>query len=188
MTPQFWWYASRSTGIVAWALSAAAMIWGLLLSTRSARGLAKPVWVLDLHRYLGALTLAAVAAHMGALVADSYVAFDLADLLVPGASAWKTLPVAYGVISFWLFLAVEASSLARKRIPNTWWRRIHLSSFVAYILATVHYLQAGTERTNPVMLITVEVVTAAILFLTILRVLAHRRPKRAAPKRTPVAA
>ena len=80
------------------------------------------------------------------------------------------------------------SSLLKRQLSRTAWARIHLLSFLAYILATAHYLQAGTERTNPVMLITVEVVTAAILFLTILRVLAHRRPKRAAPKRTAVAA
>jgi hypothetical protein len=71
MNEQFFWYAARSTGIVAWALAAAAVIWGLLLSTRSARGLAKPVWVLDLHRYLGVLTLVVTASHLGALVADS---------------------------------------------------------------------------------------------------------------------
>ncbi len=45
MTPKIWWYLARSTGIVAWALAAASVIWGLLLSTRSARGIAKPVWV-----------------------------------------------------------------------------------------------------------------------------------------------
>ena len=90
ITPKIWWYASRSTGIVAWVLAAAAVIWGLLLSTRSARGLAKPSWVLDLHRYLGALSVLMVLAHMGTLMADSFVQFSWADLLVPGSSAWKT--------------------------------------------------------------------------------------------------
>lgn len=179
MTPQFWWYASRASGIVAWALSAAAVIWGLLLSTRSARGIAKPSWVLDLHRYLGALTLAAVGVHLGALVADTYVPFSLADLFVPGASSWKTVPVALGVISFWLLVLVEVTSLVRKRLPNKVWARIHLSSFIAYLLATMHYLQAGTERTNPALLFAVEVTTAAVIFLTVLRILAPRRTRRA---------
>ena len=49
MNGHFWWYASRSTGLVAWGAAAASVIWGLLLSTRSARGLAKPAWVLDLR-------------------------------------------------------------------------------------------------------------------------------------------
>lgn len=178
MTDKIWWYAARASGIVAWALAAASVIWGLLLSTRSARGLAKPVWVLDLHRYLGALTLIAVGVHMGALIADSFVPFDLTDLLVPGASAWKTVPVALGVVAFWLFAIVEVSSLARKRLPNKVWARIHLLSFVAYVLATLHYLQAGTERTNPILLLLVEAASAVVLGLTILRILTPRRSRR----------
>ena len=179
MSPQFWWYAARSTGIVAWALSAAAVIWGLLLSTRSARGLAKPAWVLDLHRWLGALTIVVTVAHLGALVADSYIHFDLVDLLVPGASAWKTGAVAWGVVAFWIFVAVEVSSLAKKRLPHKVWVRIHLLSFAAYVMATAHYLTAGTERTNPIVLFSVEIVTAAVLFLTLLRILAPRRARSA---------
>lgn len=182
MTGQFWWYAARSTGIVAWALSAAAVIWGLLLSTRSARGLAKPAWVLDLHRWLGALTIVVTVAHLGALVADSYVQFDLLDLLVPGASSWKTGAVAWGVLAFWAFLAVEVSSLLKKRIPHRAWVRIHLLSFAAYVMATAHYLTAGTERTNPIVLFSVEIVTAIVLFLTLLRILAPRRARGAATR------
>ena len=185
MTPQFWWYATRASGIVAWALAAAAVIWGLLLSTRSARGVAKPNWVLDLHRYLGALTLAAVAVHLGALVADTYVPFGIADLFVPGASDWKTLPVAYGVIAFWLIVLVEVTSLLRKRMPNKVWARIHMSSFIAYVLATLHYLQAGTEHTNAALLLTVEVVSAGVISLTVLRILTPRRRRRAAAAASP---
>ena len=187
MNPKFWWYAARSTGIVAWALAAAAVLWGLLLSTRSARGLAKPVWVLDLHRWLGALTIAFTLAHMGALVGDNFVHFGAGDLLVPGVSPWKTMPVAIGIIAFWMFLAVEVSSLFRKRLPNKVWVRIHLLSFLAYVAATVHYLQAGTERTNPVLLLVVEVVTGAVLFLTVLRILTPRRSRRS-PKPVPASA
>jgi DMSO/TMAO reductase YedYZ heme-binding membrane subunit len=183
MTPQFWWYAARSTGIVAWGLSAAAVIWGLLLSTRSARGLAKPAWVLDLHRWLGALTIVVTLAHLGALVADSYVQFDLVDLLVPGASGWKTGAVAWGVVAFWAFLAVEVSSLLKKRLPHKAWVRIHLLSFAAYVMVTMHYLTAGTERTNPLVLFSVEIVTAIVLFLTLLRILAPRRAKGASPRK-----
>ena len=185
MSTKFWWYAARSSGIVAWGVASASVIWGLLLSTRSARGIAKPSWILDLHRFLGALTLAAVAVHLGALVADSFVPFGLADLFVPGASSWKTVPVAFGVIAFWMLVAVELSSLFRKQLPNKVWARIHLLSFVAYVLATVHYLQAGTERTNPAMLLLVEIVSAVVLGLTLLRILTPRRARRTvAPARS----
>jgi DMSO/TMAO reductase YedYZ heme-binding membrane subunit len=174
------WYAARSTGMVAWALAAASVIWGLLLSTRSARGLAKPAWVLDLHRFLGLLTLVMTAAHLAALVGDNFVHFGAADLFVPGASAWKTAPVAWGVLAFWSFVAVEVTSLAKKHIAHRTWARVHLLSFAAYVLATAHYLQAGTERTNPMVLLTVEAVSALVLFLTLLRILVPRRRRTAA--------
>jgi hypothetical protein len=45
-------------------------------------------------------------------------------------------------------------------------------------MATAHYLQAGTERTNPIVLLSVEAVTAVVLYLTLLRVLAHRKARR----------
>lgn len=175
MSPKLWWYLARSTGMVAWALAAASVIWGLLLSTRSARGIAKPAWVLDLHRHLAMLTLVVTGIHLGALVADSFVPFDLADLLVPGASSWKTRPVALGVVAFWLLVAVEVSSLLKARMANRTWARIHLASFGAYVLATLHFLQAGTERTNVAVALTVQVVTAIVLYLTLLRILVPRR-------------
>lgn len=174
MNGHFWWYASRSTGLVAWGAAAASVIWGLLLSTRSARGLAKPAWVLDLHRWLAVLTLVATGAHLGSLVADSYVHFGLADLLVPMASGWKPVAVAWGIVAFWLLVVVEVSSLVKPKIPHKLWARLHLLSFVAYVLATLHYLQAGTESSNAAVLLTVEVVTGLVLFLTLLRILAPR--------------
>lgn len=190
MNGQLWWFAARATGIVAWAVAAAAVIWGLLLSTRSARGVAKPAWVLDLHRYLGALTLVVTAAHVAFLIADSYVPFDLGDVLVPGMSAWKTAPVAWGVIALWLLVVVEVSSLLKRRLPHRAWVRVHLLSFVAYALATVHFLQAGTERTNPVVLLAVEVVSAVVLYLTLVRILATRssRARPSTPGVTPASA
>jgi DMSO/TMAO reductase YedYZ heme-binding membrane subunit len=88
--------------------------------------------------------------------------------------------VAWGIVAFWMLLLVEVTSLVRKQLPNRLWARIHLLSFGAYVLATLHYLQAGTERTNPVLLVLVEVVSATVLGLTILRILV---PRRATPRR-----
>jgi DMSO/TMAO reductase YedYZ heme-binding membrane subunit len=171
MRDQFWWYVARASGMVAWATAAMAVVWGLLLSTKAAKGRARPAWLLDLHRYLGGLAVLLTLTHLGALVADTFVHFGPADLLVPGASPYKRLGVATGIVAFWLLVLVELTSLARKRLSKRVWSRIHLSSFVAYVLATLHYLQVGTERTNPVMLLTVEVTTALVLGLTVYRVL-----------------
>jgi DMSO/TMAO reductase YedYZ heme-binding membrane subunit len=146
---QVWWHLARSSGLVAWALAALTVLWGLALSTRALGRRPKAPWLLDLHRFLGGLTVLFVGVHLLGLWADSYVQFDAADLFVPFASSWRPVAVAWGVIAFYFLLAVEVTSLLMKRLPKRWWRRIHLTSYLVYGLATVHLLTAGTDATSP---------------------------------------
>src|SRR5439155_733185 len=60
------WYTARASGIVAWALLSASVLWGLALSTRALGKRPRPNWILDLHRFVGG---AAVAFGGSALVA-----------------------------------------------------------------------------------------------------------------------
>ena len=122
MNPQVWWYVARASGIIAWLLLTASVIWGVLLSTDAFPTHRRPAWLLDLHRWLGGLTVAFVAAHLAALVADSYTHFDLADLAIPYASEWRPGAVALGVVATWCLVAVEATSLAMRRLPRKLWR------------------------------------------------------------------
>jgi predicted ferric reductase len=183
MNEKLWWYIARSTGIVAWALIAAAVIWGLLLSTRLLEGHPAPKWLLDLHRFLGALAVGFTGLHLLGLFADSYTSFGPTDLLVPFASAWKPLPVALGVVAMYLLVAVEASSLMMRRIPRRWWRWIHLTSFGSYWLATIHGIAAGTDRSGPLLFSAYVVVSGLVVFLTVFRVLADRRSAKPVPRR-----
>ena len=82
MNPQFWWYLARATGVMAWGLSTAAVLWGLFLHTRALGKNPTAPWLLDLHRHLGGLTVLFVLAHMSALVADSFVHFGWSELLM----------------------------------------------------------------------------------------------------------
>ena len=34
MNPQFWWYVARAAGIVGWLFLTAAVLWGIMLSTK----------------------------------------------------------------------------------------------------------------------------------------------------------
>jgi len=180
--PKFWWYVTRATGLVAWAVAAASVLWGLVLSTRSARGMVRPAWVLDLHRFLGGLTILVLGVHIGSIAADSFVHFGLADLFVPGHTPYKTTAIALGIVALWLLLLIEVTSLLRRRLPKRLWSVVHLSSFAVYVLATFHFVLAGTERTNPAVLLVVETTSAAVLFFTLVRILVPRRPAlRAVP-------
>ena len=54
--------------------------------------------MLDLHRFLGGMTVVFVGLHIGSLAADSFVGFDWDDLLVPYALAWRPGAVAWGIL------------------------------------------------------------------------------------------
>jgi DMSO/TMAO reductase YedYZ heme-binding membrane subunit len=187
LDPKVWWYTSRATGLVAWVLLGFAVVWGLLLSTKALNKSTTPAWLLGLHRQLGGLAVVFVAVHMGVLTLDHYAPFSVRDLLVPMASRWRPGPVAWGVAAFYLLLAVELTSLLGKRFPKPWWRRIHLLSFPLFVVATVHLFLAGTERSNPAVLLAATVVSTVVLFLLIVRILARYAP-RAASTRVPAAA
>ena len=57
VTPKLSWYIARSSGIVSWILLTASVMWGLLLSARVLYKATAPGWLLDLHRYLGGLSI-----------------------------------------------------------------------------------------------------------------------------------
>jgi predicted ferric reductase len=75
LNSQLSWYAARASGLVAWAIVTLSILWGLALSTRLLRRKGVPAWLLDLHKFLGTLSIVFVAVHVAALVADNFVYF-----------------------------------------------------------------------------------------------------------------
>ena len=163
MDPQLWWYTARAGGIVALALAATSVVWGLLLSTRILQGRPSGAWLLDLHRFVGGAAVIFTGIHLAGLVADTYVHFGVADLLVPFASGWKTGAVAWGIVAFYLLLAVEISSLVMNRIPRKWWK------------GALHGALAGTDAGNPIYVGSMVGLIVLVSGLTVHRVLTARK-------------
>lgn len=180
------WYVARSSGIVAWFLLAAAFVWGVLLAGRLLGTRPKPAWMLDLHRWLGGLAVTFTGVHVLGLVADTYVHFGWVEVLVPFGSSWKPWQTAAGVVALWLLVAVEATSLLMRRLGRRSWRRVHLTSFGLFWMATLHGITAGTDAGNPALRIgmlgsvTVAVVAVGHRVLTAGRPVRPRRPIGAA--------
>ncbi len=174
---QLAWYVARSSGIVAWALLAAGVLWGLLLSTKAKAFGAKPRpnWTLDLHRFLGGAGVAFVGVHVVAILLDTYTHFGLADVLVPFASSWHPVAVAWGIVGFYLLLAVEITSLLRKRLSKRAWRLTHLLSFPLYVTATTHAFSAGTDAGSRIFQALAVTVSLLIVALTARRIAQARR-------------
>jgi DMSO/TMAO reductase YedYZ heme-binding membrane subunit len=181
---QLFWYTARASGLVSWALLSASMLWGLVLSTKLRPPRIRPNWTLDLHRYLGGLAVIFVGVHVAALMFDTYVGFGLAQVLVPFASHWKPVAVAWGVVGFYLLLAVELSSLARKHLPNRLWRRLHFLAFPLYGVATLHMLTAGTDARTALALLAVAAAGVTIGALTAVRsgIMAPAAPRSQSPR------
>lgn len=178
---QLWWYLARASGLVAWLLLTASVLWGLFLSTNLLQRLRRRAWLLDLHRWLGGLTVCFVALHIGALVADSYVSFDLADVLVPLASGWRTGAVALGVVAMWALVAVELTSLALRRLPRATWKAVHLTSYLGFWATSLHAALAGTDTANPLYVWTAVGSIVAVVFAVTYRVLTRREPRGPRP-------
>lgn len=178
MSEQLWWFLARGSGVVAWLFLTASVLWGIFLSTDLFPKHRRPAWLLDLHRWLGGLTVAFVVVHVASLIADSYVQFDLADVLVPFASEWKPGPVALGVLAMWGLVAVEATSLAMKRLPKRIWRGIHLTSYVTFWFSGLHGAFAGTDALQPLFLITLLISVVGVVFAGTYRMLNGRKRRR----------
>jgi len=174
------WFVARSSGLIAWALLAASVVWGLAISTRVLNGRPRPAWLLDLHRYLGGIATVFVGVHMIALLSDTYVHFGLASVLVPFASSWHPVAVAWGISAFYLLLAVEMTSLIRARLPRRLWRATHYASFPLFIVATIHALSAGTDAHTWAFELVAALAVMAVVALTALRIGGERPPRRVA--------
>lgn len=182
-----WWYLARSSGLVAAVLLAAAFVWGILLATRLLKPIKSKPWVLDLHRWLGGLTVFFVALHLVALVADSYLEFDLSTILIPFASDWRPLAVTWGVVALYLLAAIQLTSWTRirSRLSRKAWHAIHLASFPLLWLVAIHAGAAGTDVGSRWYVISLFVLTGLLVFVVLYRVLAGTGRRTAEQSRNP---
>jgi ring-1,2-phenylacetyl-CoA epoxidase subunit PaaE len=178
--PQFWWYLARASGLVAWALLSTTVVWGLLLRTGLLGQWVPWAWTAAVHRFLGMISVLFTGLHVTGLLLDSYVQLSLGDLLVPLASSWRPVPVAFGVVGGYLLLAVLGTSLLASRLPRRWWKRVHLTSYLLFWSATMHLVTAGTDAGNGAVRAVVAGTLIAVLLLTLVRVTSSVRSSRAA--------
>ena len=189
MNTHIYWYTSRATGIVAYALLAASVAWGISHSIRLLRQ-PRPPWMLDMHRFLSGLACIFVLVHVFVLLFDNFAKYTFLDLLVPFAAQSKlatkdAVPMALGIVSLYLLLAVEGTSLAIKHLPRKFWKAIHYLSYALFAFVTVHVLLMGTDTGNVLMQWFVLICCAINVFLVIVRIASPKRDPQ--PDRTPSA-
>ncbi|MET8329521.1 2Fe-2S iron-sulfur cluster-binding protein [Streptomyces sp. NPDC005181] len=184
MDPRLWWYVARATGLTAWWLVSLAALWGLLLSTRVLGGRPAPAWLLDLHRWLGGLSLTFTVLHLAALVLDPELSFGWMQLLVPFAREANPIAQACGVLALYFLAAVQTTSLLKSKLPERIWRYVHRTAFVVFVSATAHTFTAGSDAGGPLVQYSGALIGAAFVFLVVYRLAAGRRVRHTAA-RTP---
>ena len=83
--------------------------------------------------------------------------------------------MAWGIVALYLLIAIEVTSLWRRHLPASWWRRLHVVSIAVFPLGTIHALTAGTDA-GPLFRKAVLGVTALVVFLWGLRLIVPRWP------------
>lgn len=149
MSGQLWqqvtWDVARAGGMVAYILLTLSVALGLALSVRWQRPRWPRLFTNDLHSFVTLLSLVFIAVHVLAVLVDPYMRFGLRDILVPLASSYRPVWMAFGIVALYLMLAIWISTQLRSRIGYAWWRRLHTGTFAVYLLTTIHGLGTGTD-------------------------------------------
>jgi len=181
------WLVARAAGLVAFALFTVSVMLGLALSTRLL-GTSRGKTLLGWHQTLMWTGLAMVALHGSALALDPVMRFGIVGVLVPGFAPWRPVPVAAGIVTGWIMLALAASFHVRRRIGQRRWRLLHYAGFAGFAIGLYHALNVGTDLTGTRGLIFAGIVAAPVVWLVYVRILLPRPgPRRATVRPTPFA-
>ncbi len=170
--PKAYWYLSRASAMVAYALLWMSMASGLIITNKLARVWPGGPTAFDLHQFTSLIGLAFALFHALILMGDKYINYNLAQVLVPfNSTGYKPLWVGLGQIGFYLFVIVALSFYARKRLGNRAWRLIHQLSFLMFVLALLHGIFAGTDSTVLALRVFYWITGISLLFLFVYRIL-----------------
>ena len=152
MSTQILWFATRGAGVVSLILFSVVATLGLLAVARTQSARWPRFLTVELHRSLALLSVVFLGVHIVTAVLDPFTHLGIASALVPLASSYRPLPVAFGVVSVYLGTAMVVTSLLRDRIGLRVWRAIHWAAYAAWPLAVEHTLTAGSDAFAPWML------------------------------------
>ncbi len=140
------WLAARATGITAYLLLTALVIFGLVLShptNQSTWKLSRRIF--PWHENLFVFVVAFLVAHVVSIVLDPFAGVGVAGSFIPGLSSYRTAPVALGTIGLYAALLSGLTGRWTKLLPQGLWLKLHRLALVAWVLSWMHGLLAGTD-------------------------------------------
>jgi predicted ferric reductase len=168
-----YWYLSRGSALVAYFLVWLSMALGLTITNRMARVWPGGPTAFEIHEYTSIIGLAFGLFHALILMGDRYINYSLAQILVPFASqSYRPIWVGLGQIAIYTWAILVASFYVKKKIGTKTWRMIHFSSFLMFLMVSVHSLLSGTDTNTPWAQWFYWISTGSIIFLLVYRILA----------------
>jgi predicted ferric reductase len=177
------WVAARALGVTAYLLLAFEVALGIVLShPRNIAAWRVTKQVFPWHEMVTVFTLGFLFLHVALLAVDRYAKVGWLGAFVPGFSEYRPAAIAVGSVAMYALLFTAITAKFTRLLPSGWWLRAHRFAAVAFLLAWVHAVLAGTDggALSPLY---------AVTGLPILALIAHRWwTARARPVRTPPAA
>jgi methionine sulfoxide reductase heme-binding subunit len=163
--PHLFWVTSRAAGTAALVLSSASVGAGLLVR---GRGQSRRVLGADarvLHEALALATLSAIAVHGAALLGDGFLHPSILDIAIPFTGAYRPLWTGVGIVGGWGLAVLGLSYYARHSIGQSRWRALHRLTGVFWLLGVAHTIGAGSDASQPWLLVVVAIPTLPALVL-----------------------
>jgi sulfoxide reductase heme-binding subunit YedZ len=145
----FFWYLSRTAGLVAYLLFFTSICFGLLMTGKESNRVMAKWRSLDLHQFLALSGIVSLLLHIFALLGDHYFNFSISQLLLPVDLPYRPVPVTIGIVVFWAVIVVFLAFSAKRIIGRKMWRLLHPAATVLFFGALVHAILAGTDTAQP---------------------------------------
>ncbi len=156
------WYLTRGTGAVTLVLLTASVVLGVVEVQRWSTPRVPRFAVATLHRSLSLLVVVLLAGHVATAVLDTFAPIRLMDAVVPFRGAYRPLWLGFGAVALDLLLALVVTSLVRRRLGLTAWRRVHWAAYACWPVAVVHGLGTGSDGARGWMLALTVACVAAV--------------------------
>jgi predicted ferric reductase len=166
-TTQVTWYITRSAGLTAYLLLWLSTAWGLAVPSKILDGILHGSFTFEFHQFISLLAIGFTTLHVGVLLFDKYLPFNLAQIIFPFLSTYRPIWTGLGTLTFYSVLLVTITFYMRARIGMKAFRAIHLLSLLSFFGAAAHGLFAGTD--SPLILVRLMYIGTfvSIVFLTV---------------------
>jgi predicted ferric reductase len=139
------WDVARAGGFTAFGLLTLSVAIGLALTLKWQSSHWPRIINSELHNFITLLALIFTGVHILAVWIDPFTNFGWSEVFIPFVSHYRPLWMAFGLIAFYIGIAIGVSTWLRPYIGYNWWRRLHVLTLLLYVLVAVHGIATGSD-------------------------------------------